>query len=580
MQMKPTCILGAILIFSGSLFAAVESQTLTVHFASDGHHLDEESKRVIHQFVNDITLSGDYEFQITGHTDHEGNSSYNDALSARRANEVKNALVILGMDIETCVVESFGEQQLLQTRKDVGSMAENRRVQIVFKRFSFDSIEELKAELARSSINTFDVDPTQDQVLSCSDGTKVKVSANSFLDPEGNVITAPVHIQVIEALGYEDFFSNGLTTWSNERMLKSGGMTQISASTDSGESVELAESSSIQIAIPRIGDPSDAMQLFVSDTGGNWTATPQRPSNPRDLDVSDRPQFSVSAEDLPKYEEDKSAKPRFPGEPSYPLMPSRPRKESYFLPIKWYQFLSKKKIESQYQMRYDNALGKYAQKVTHYEAAIERFEQRCSVYPEVLETYYREMEEWRKFMANERYLFESNDIPEAQRSQYLNYKFRYAAYQKELDKWELKRDKKLEEYNAMLTGMGIPEGESMNYYIFKDTGLGWYNCDKFWDIPELEQADLVVQLSDTKNAEVILVHPKDKSMLSFSKTANGRYKISNIPKNAKGQVLAYRIENGVVLFAKASYRGQKKIEMNYKPIRVRDLRKALSQLNT
>jgi OOP family OmpA-OmpF porin len=69
----------------------------------------------------------------TGHTDTAGPANYNMALSLRRANSVKNALVQQGVAAESITVVGRGEEALLVATKDGVREPQNRRVEIVIR---------------------------------------------------------------------------------------------------------------------------------------------------------------------------------------------------------------------------------------------------------------------------------------------------------------------------------------------------------------------------------------------------------------------------------------------------------------
>jgi outer membrane protein OmpA-like peptidoglycan-associated protein len=69
----------------------------------------------------------------TGHTDTAGPANYNMALSLRRANTVKDALVREGVAASTISVVGRGEEALLVATKDGVREPQNRRVEIVIK---------------------------------------------------------------------------------------------------------------------------------------------------------------------------------------------------------------------------------------------------------------------------------------------------------------------------------------------------------------------------------------------------------------------------------------------------------------
>ena len=69
----------------------------------------------------------------TGHTDTAGPANYNMALSLRRANTVKAALVKQGVPADTITVVGRGETALLVATKDGVREPQNRRVEIVIQ---------------------------------------------------------------------------------------------------------------------------------------------------------------------------------------------------------------------------------------------------------------------------------------------------------------------------------------------------------------------------------------------------------------------------------------------------------------
>lgn len=69
--------------------------------------------------------------EIQGNCDERGSREYNLALGARRAEAVKQALVLLGVDGEKITTVSFGSEKPVALGKDEDSYAKNRRVDIV-----------------------------------------------------------------------------------------------------------------------------------------------------------------------------------------------------------------------------------------------------------------------------------------------------------------------------------------------------------------------------------------------------------------------------------------------------------------
>lgn len=71
---------------------------------------------------------------IEGHTDSRGSESYNDQLSERRAESVKNFLVNQGVPPDRIQVRGMGENRPVASNATAEGRANNRRVEIVVER--------------------------------------------------------------------------------------------------------------------------------------------------------------------------------------------------------------------------------------------------------------------------------------------------------------------------------------------------------------------------------------------------------------------------------------------------------------
>ena len=87
----------------------------------------------IQQAANAFKTKGNARITATGHTDTSGPESYNMALSLRRANAVKDALVRNGVPAQAITVVGMGEKGLLVQTGDNVREPQNRRVEIVIQ---------------------------------------------------------------------------------------------------------------------------------------------------------------------------------------------------------------------------------------------------------------------------------------------------------------------------------------------------------------------------------------------------------------------------------------------------------------
>ena len=68
---------------------------------------------------------------IDGHTDPRGTDRYNQALSERRVDAVKNALMKAGVAADKIVTGAFGESRLACNDKTEGCWQRDRRVEVL-----------------------------------------------------------------------------------------------------------------------------------------------------------------------------------------------------------------------------------------------------------------------------------------------------------------------------------------------------------------------------------------------------------------------------------------------------------------
>lgn len=69
--------------------------------------------------------------RVEGHTDSVGPASYNQALSRRRAEAVKQAITTRGIDPSRIIVEGYGEQYPVASNDNEAGRQRNRRVEVV-----------------------------------------------------------------------------------------------------------------------------------------------------------------------------------------------------------------------------------------------------------------------------------------------------------------------------------------------------------------------------------------------------------------------------------------------------------------
>ena len=111
----------------------VAPPSFMVFFDWDRSNLSQQALATIKQAADAFKSKGNARITATGHTDTSGPEAYNMALSLRRANAVKDALVRNGVPAQAITVIGRGEAGLLVQTADGVREPQNRRVEIVIQ---------------------------------------------------------------------------------------------------------------------------------------------------------------------------------------------------------------------------------------------------------------------------------------------------------------------------------------------------------------------------------------------------------------------------------------------------------------
>jgi len=104
--------------------------SFVLYFLEARDELTPESKQVVGSILGEITKRPAPEIVVIGHTDRVGAVPYNDALSLRRAERVRDELVKAGVAADRILVAGRGEREPLVPTADEVAEARNRRVEI------------------------------------------------------------------------------------------------------------------------------------------------------------------------------------------------------------------------------------------------------------------------------------------------------------------------------------------------------------------------------------------------------------------------------------------------------------------
>jgi OOP family OmpA-OmpF porin len=103
--------------------------TLTgVTFKHDSAELTGNSHSVLDEMASGLKQHPHMRVEIQGHTDSTGSAAYNEQLSQRRAESVRQYLITQGVGADQLVAHGFGETQPVASNASAAGRAQNRRV--------------------------------------------------------------------------------------------------------------------------------------------------------------------------------------------------------------------------------------------------------------------------------------------------------------------------------------------------------------------------------------------------------------------------------------------------------------------
>jgi len=98
-----------------------------VFFAFDKFNVEADQKKTLDRQAAWLKANSGTTITIEGHADERGTREYNLALGERRANAVKDYLVVQGINASRIKVVSYGEERPVALGSDETAWAQNRR---------------------------------------------------------------------------------------------------------------------------------------------------------------------------------------------------------------------------------------------------------------------------------------------------------------------------------------------------------------------------------------------------------------------------------------------------------------------
>lgn len=104
----------------------------TVYFDFDSSELRQDAQVTLTDQLESLNID-EAPIVIQGHADERGTQEYNYKLGERRANEVREYLVMKGIERDRITTVSFGEDEPVDEGHDETAWAKNRRAVVILE---------------------------------------------------------------------------------------------------------------------------------------------------------------------------------------------------------------------------------------------------------------------------------------------------------------------------------------------------------------------------------------------------------------------------------------------------------------
>ncbi len=111
--------------------AELITQTV-IYFDFDTANIRPEYSEVLAAHARRLAANPDKSVRLEGHADERGSREYNIGLGERRAQAVRQALMLQGVSSVQITTVSYGEERPASTGSDEEAWALNRRVEIIY----------------------------------------------------------------------------------------------------------------------------------------------------------------------------------------------------------------------------------------------------------------------------------------------------------------------------------------------------------------------------------------------------------------------------------------------------------------
>lgn len=388
--------------------------------------------------------------------------------------------------------------------------------------------------LLTPEVQEFAVIPNEEALITCKEGTSIYLPANAFVFEDGSPVLNMITLEVKECYSLSAILAEDLQTRSGEQLLETGGMLNITASSD-GKPLKIAKDRSYIVAMPKDGQ-DQKMNLFYGNhttNGLDWIIDEDVPANKANQLNQDKLEeiimntsfTDIKIEDFYNYKFTVGVySSHFK---DWKLKGSEETVYEYFENDEHFKSEDAKLFaDNNWRVHYKFKINDEGKMIDFKESPDEYTNENDQAY-EILLGYLQN--------------FPAIDVPS-------DYKWKNTYFSlgvfglKTMDKDAYKKaiyTKYKENKTKVFEKMGVDE---LDHFVFAVADLGWINCDRFWNL-DAEKTDYFVKVDQPENTKVIAVFKDIKSVMN-GHVENDLIVFDNLPLGQEIKVISISLQNG------------------------------------
>lgn len=408
----------------------------------------------------------------------------------------------------------------------------------------FNSLADIASEV-KSKPQTFQIDPTKDTLLKCSEGSLVYFPANSLVFSNGSIATGPIEINIEEVQTIASMIGNNISTVSGDNILETNGMLQIVA-TSGTNTLKIHKDKSLVVMFPKQNKTD--FKLFYGNINSlnkiNWS-----------LDKADNIKPDSLLNNIP-IGNDTSLIKKVVTKTGGLVSQSMGDEYEYF--ITWKVNNADSSVSNHIETAFakEKNLSDYFIK-NNINLKLEIF---LDSKGKIKLVNFEDTTVYKKEISNLLMQLPSFDLNSMKKIDMAESYTLIIGVSSALDK-----EKYLQRFNSKYKNYldkaieKIDDAE-LNYFIYSVTSLGWINCDRFPNI-EGEKGDFIVTTQTTNECKVYLVFQDIKSIIEATKKGN-TFVVNNVPEGQNLKIIAISYANKKPFIAIEKIKVSKKRNIN------------------